>query len=172
MLWIALQWRHNDHDSVSNYQPRDCLLNRLYRRRSKKTSKLRVTGLCVGNSPGPVNSPHKGRATRKMFPFNDVIMVFHCLQRHQCRRSTQNDNCPVFGGSINHLWCHCSLLWRHNDPHCHSIVCYCGYINNNRIVYVDYLIEPSASGASTPQGMYPRLLLTDSINPLWRLSAY
>ena len=126
----------------------------------------------VGNSPGPVNSPHKGPATRKMFPFNDVIMVFRCLQRLQCRRSTQNDNCPVFGGSINHLWCHCSLLWRHNDPHCHSIVCYCGYINNNRIVYVDYLIEPSASGASTPQGMYPRLLLTDSINPLWRLSAY
>ena len=29
----------------------DCLLNRLFRRRSKKTSKLRVTGLCEGNSP-------------------------------------------------------------------------------------------------------------------------
>ena len=40
----------------------------------KKTSKLRVTGLCVGNSPGPVNSPHKGPVTRKMFPFDDVIM--------------------------------------------------------------------------------------------------
>ena len=49
------------------------LLNRLFRRRSKKTSKLRVTGLCVGNSPGPVNSPHKGPVTRKMFPFDDVI---------------------------------------------------------------------------------------------------
>ena len=40
----------------------------------KKTSKLRVTGLCVGNSPGAVNSPHKGPVTRKMFPFDDVIM--------------------------------------------------------------------------------------------------
>ena len=29
----------------------DCLLNRLFRRRSSKTSKLRVTGLCAGNSP-------------------------------------------------------------------------------------------------------------------------
>ena len=29
---------------------------------------------CVGNSPGPVNSPHKGLVTRKMFPFDDVIM--------------------------------------------------------------------------------------------------
>ena len=43
------------------------LLNRLFRRRSKKTSKLRVTGLCVGNSPGPVNSPHKGPVTQKCF---------------------------------------------------------------------------------------------------------
>ena len=46
----TLLWRHNDHDSVSNHQPRGCLLSRLFRRRSKKTSKLRVTGLCVGNS--------------------------------------------------------------------------------------------------------------------------
>ena len=72
---FSLRWRHNDHDSVSNHQPHGCLLNRLLRRRSKKTSKLRVTGLCVGNSPGPVNSPHKEPVTRKMFPFDDVIMV-------------------------------------------------------------------------------------------------
>ena len=48
---ISLQWPHNDDDVVSNNQPYDCLLNRLFRRRTKKTSKLRVTGLCVGNSP-------------------------------------------------------------------------------------------------------------------------
>ena len=71
----SLHWRHNDHDSVSNHQPHGCLLNRLFRRRSKKTPKLRVTGLCVGNSPGPVNSPHKGPVTRKMFLFDDVIMI-------------------------------------------------------------------------------------------------
>ena len=59
---------------VSNHQPHGCLLSRLFRRRTKKTSKLRVTGLCVGNSPGPVTSPHKGPVTRKMFPFDDVIM--------------------------------------------------------------------------------------------------
>ena len=70
----TLWWRHNDHYSVSNHQPHGCFLNRLFRRRWKKTSKLRVTGLCVGNSPGPVNSPHKGPVTRKMFPFDDVIM--------------------------------------------------------------------------------------------------
>ena len=69
-----LQWRHNEHDGIWNHQPYDCWLNRLFRRRSKKTSKLRVTGLCAGNSPGPVNSLHKGPVTRKMFPFDDVIM--------------------------------------------------------------------------------------------------
>ena len=47
----ALQWRHNDHDSVSNHQARDCLLNGLFRHRSKKAPKLHVTGFCVGNSP-------------------------------------------------------------------------------------------------------------------------
>ena len=49
--WTALQWRHNGRDSVSNHQPYDCLLNRLFRRRSKKTSKIRGIGLCAGNSP-------------------------------------------------------------------------------------------------------------------------
>ena len=49
---LTLHWRHNGHDGVSNHQPYDCLLNCLFRRKSKKTSKLRVTGLCEGNSPG------------------------------------------------------------------------------------------------------------------------
>ena len=71
----SLRWRHNGHDGVSNHQPHGCLLSRLFRRKSKKTSKLRVTGLCVGNSPGPVNSPHKGPVTRKMSPFDYVIMI-------------------------------------------------------------------------------------------------
>ena len=48
----SLQWRHNGHDSVSNHQPYDCLLNCLFRRRSKKTSKLRVTGPLSGEFTG------------------------------------------------------------------------------------------------------------------------
>ena len=88
----SLQWRHNDHDSVSNHQPHGCLLNRLFGRRSKKTSKLRVTGLCAGNSPGPVNSPHKGPVTRKMFPFDDVIMVNIAVT---CRYDFQGHICLI-----------------------------------------------------------------------------
>ena len=54
---LSLRWRQNGSDSVSNHQPHDCLLNRLFRRRSKKTSKLRVTGLCARNSPGTGEFP-------------------------------------------------------------------------------------------------------------------
>ena len=68
----SLRCCHNEYDGVSNHQTHHCLLSRLFRRRSKKTPKLRVTGLCVGNSP--VNSPHKGLVTRKTCPFDDVIM--------------------------------------------------------------------------------------------------
>ena len=45
---FTLQWRHDERDGVSNL---NCLFNRLFRRRSKKTLNLRVTGLCDGNSP-------------------------------------------------------------------------------------------------------------------------
>ena len=48
----------------------------LFGRRSTKMSKLRVTGLCAGNSPGTGESPGKRPVTRKMFPFDDVIMRF------------------------------------------------------------------------------------------------
>ena len=48
---LALLWRHNGPDGVSNHQPHDCLLNRSFRCRLKKISKLHFTGLCGGNSP-------------------------------------------------------------------------------------------------------------------------
>ena len=70
--YLIILWRHNGREGVSNHQPHECLLNRSFMCRSKKTSKLRVTGLCAGNSPqtSAVNSP----VTRKMVPFDVVIM--------------------------------------------------------------------------------------------------
>ena len=83
VFYFPSRWRHNGRDSVSNHQLRHCLLRLLFRRRSKKASKLRVTGLCAGIHRGPVNSPHMWPVTRKMFPFDDVIMPltvsFSCL---------------------------------------------------------------------------------------------
>ena len=71
----ALQWRHNGSDGVPNHQSLDSLLSCLFRRRSKKTSKIRLNGLCEGNSPMTGEIPHKGPVTRKMFPFGVVYMA-------------------------------------------------------------------------------------------------
>ena len=50
--WIPLtKAMTRSFDVLSNHQPHDCFLNLLFRRRSKKTSKLHVTGFCEGNSP-------------------------------------------------------------------------------------------------------------------------
>ena len=51
-----------------------CLLNGLFRLRSKKASKLRFTGLCEGNPPVTGGFPSQRAVTRKMFPFDDVSM--------------------------------------------------------------------------------------------------
>ena len=47
----SLQRRHNGRNGVSNHRRLDCLPNGLFRRTSKKTSRLRVTGLCEWNPP-------------------------------------------------------------------------------------------------------------------------
>ena len=78
-LGFPLHWRHNGRDGVSNHQSHDCLLNRIFRRRSKKTSSSASLAFVRGNHRGPVNSPHKGPVTRKMFPFDDVIMHWSYL---------------------------------------------------------------------------------------------
>ena len=65
----TLQWRHNERDGVSNHMRLDCLLNRLFRRRSKKTSMFRVTRLCGGNSP--VTGDYPSQSTGE-FPLQRV----------------------------------------------------------------------------------------------------
>ena len=46
----TLQLHHNERYDVLNHRCIDCLLNHLFRHRSKETSKLRVTCHCKGNS--------------------------------------------------------------------------------------------------------------------------
>ena len=85
----ALHWRHNERDGVSNQQPHDCLLNRLFMRRSKKTSMLRVTGLCEGKFTGDRWIPRtKGQWHGKCFhlmtsswKWDSIILGF---QRYDC----------------------------------------------------------------------------------------
>ena len=86
---LPLLWRHNGRGSVSNHQPHYCLLNCLFRRRSKHQSSASLA-FVRGIHRGPVNSPHKWPVTWKMFPFDDVIMSIRYystmfqLGCHQC----------------------------------------------------------------------------------------
>ena len=81
--WCSLRWRHNGRSSDSNHQPHGCLLNRLFRRRSRKTSKLRVTGLCVGNSPGT------GEFSAKMASNAENVSIWW---RHHVKKGQQVAN--------------------------------------------------------------------------------
>ena len=71
--WFSLQWRQ------------DWLLNHLFMRRSRKTSKLRVTGLCEANSLVTGKSPAQMADNAKTDSFDDVIMLL-LLFMHGCVR--------------------------------------------------------------------------------------
>ena len=91
-----LRWRHNDHAGVSNHQPHGCLLNRLFRRKSKKTSKLRVTGLCAGNSPGTGEFP----AQMASHAENVSIWWRHHAKTYHCTEVTVDQRRSDFQGLI------------------------------------------------------------------------
>ena len=85
-ICVSLRWRHNGRDGVSNHQPHDCLLNRLFGRRSKKTSKLRVTGLCLWNSLGTGEFPSQMASNAENVSIwwrHDITMTVLALVRHQ-----------------------------------------------------------------------------------------
>ena len=105
----TLQWRHNRHDGVLNHQPHHSLLNRLFRPRSYKASKLRVTGLYEGNSPGTGEFPpqmasnaeevsiwwrhHEARLINKVAR----SLIHHIENRFRITG-------PLWGKSICHRW--------------------------------------------------------------------
>ena len=51
-----LQWRHNGRDGVSNHQPHHCLLNGLFRRRSKKHQCSASLAFVTGEFPAQMAS--------------------------------------------------------------------------------------------------------------------
>ena len=73
----ALQswWRHNQR-MASQITSLTIVYSTLYsRRRSKEHQSSASLAFVRGIHRWPVNSPHKEPVTRKMFPFDDVIMV-------------------------------------------------------------------------------------------------
>ena len=66
-------------DGVSNYRRLECFINRLFRRRSKKTSNLRVTGLFEGNSPVTKEFPAQRASNAENVSIWWRHHVFHLL---------------------------------------------------------------------------------------------
>ena len=109
-----LQWRHVERDGVSNHQPHDCLLNRLFRRRSKKTSKLRVTGLCEGNSPGTGEFP----AQRASYAENvSIWWRHHGLGKVLAKEETTHMMSPLIGLYIQNKY----YIYIYIKPRLHGI---------------------------------------------------
>ena len=48
----------------------------------------------------PMNSPHKGPVTRKMFSFDDVIMIVFNVAQGICYHHTFQDGCLIYGPDI------------------------------------------------------------------------
>ena len=83
LLWLVwpcpsglLQWCHGNHTSVgeATLKHYSNVIMGLFRGRSNKSQSSASLDFVRGIHRWPVNSPHKGPVTRKMFPFDDVIM--------------------------------------------------------------------------------------------------
>ena len=79
--------------TVTSYWARclDCLLNRLFRHRSKKTSKLSVTGPCEGNRL--VTGGFSSQRVSNAVTFDDIIM-----------HKAWNDKMDKWWVANNHIW--------------------------------------------------------------------
>ena len=104
---ISLQWRHNERDGVSNHRRLDSLIKRLFRRRSKKTSKLHFLGRCEGISlvTGEFPSQRASNAENVSIWRRYHEQPYQCLlNRLSRRRSKKTSRLRVTG------------LWEDNSP--------------------------------------------------------
>ena len=96
-------------DGIANHQPQDCLLNRLFRRRSKKTSKLRVTGLCVENSLVSGEFPAEMASNAE----NVSIWWHHHVKEAPDLQVNNSD----FNRMIGYTWMVLVMVTRLHDPY-------------------------------------------------------
>ena len=87
---LSLQWSHNQRDGVSNHQPPYCLLTFYQGPNQRNVNAPRHWSL------SPVNSPGKGPVTRKMFPFDDLIM-YRFVSFPQTRLSVSKTRATILG---------------------------------------------------------------------------
>ena len=107
IIITPLQWRYNELDGVSNHRHLHCLLNCWFRRRPKKTLKLRLAGLCAGNSPVTGEFFAQKASNAEIFPFDDVIMPRE--SGHLNRFHSYNCSSEIIIENIRHF------IWMIND---------------------------------------------------------
>ena len=142
---FTLRWCHHGRDSISNHQPHDWLFNLLFRCRSKKTSMLRVTGLCAGNSP-VTGELHKWPVTRKMFPFDDVIIF--CIKDDMISHNWE----PC----IYYTWAYIFsyLIWHIDHREHQHIWSPCRVSIKNNYLINQYLVQTDTRTWTHPQWLY------------------
>ena len=96
-IGYVLQRHPNEHDGISNYRHLDCLLNRLFWHRSKKTSKLCITDICEGNSLVTGEFP-----TQRASNAENVSISWHHHELHEILR---NWWCTVYPKKYAHGFC-------------------------------------------------------------------
>ena len=120
----ALQWRHNENNGISNQHRLNCLFKCLFRRRSKKTSKLRITGLCEGNSPVTGKFPAQRASNEKN--------IFIWWRHHVfcCRWGTGSER-AVWSFALSLVVFTLDMLQYHNMEYCQP-----SWINKELSMYV------------------------------------
>ena len=123
---MPLQWRHNERDGFSNHRRVECLLNRLLRRWSTKTSKLRVTYLWAGNSPvtgefptqRAVNADIVSKFHDPIMPFEETIaLLLNPCYSQEANSTAENINRCFANGTMRRNWFFfvdeaiCQLWW-------------------------------------------------------------
>ena len=82
----TLHCRHNGRDSISNHQL-TIVYSTVYSDADQiKHQSSRSLAFVWGIHRRPVNLPHKRPVTRKMFPFDDIIMNVHILRGRKSRK--------------------------------------------------------------------------------------
>ena len=108
----SLQWRHNEHSGVQNHLRLDCLLYRLFRCRSKKTPKFRVTSLCEGNSPGTDEFPTQRASNEENVSIWWRHHVTWCIQKQISFHHWMTYTRLFESFDLYSIWIIVMLVWR------------------------------------------------------------
>ena len=101
-----LQWHHNGRDGISNHQPHDCLLNRLFRRRSKKTSKLLFGKIKyhMKDSHPPTRPPQPTPVYVRVYTPGQKFIEFFFQRAVTSRWRGKSTNCQCRNGNTSYFY--------------------------------------------------------------------